>query len=129
MAKKKGKARKKAGRTKRTLLGRARKAASAFLSSEEGKVLKADIVRTAVSLGLVALGAGAAEAQHSDTPHGDSHTNVAHSDYARHALHNDGATSGHYSTHGSQAGQNTHSNQPAHSDHSNHSSHGSGGWC
>lgn len=104
--------------SKRKLLTTLRKDASAFLTSEEGKIVKKDIVKMALAMGLTAASIGTAEAQHSNVGHGD----VAHFDGMEQTLHNDGATSGHNSGHSSAA----HSDIAAHSDHSNHSN---GGWC
>lgn len=103
---------------KRKLLTTLRKDASAFLTSEEGKIVKKDIVKMALAMGLAAASIGTAEASHSNIGHGD----IAHVDGMEQTLHNDGATSGHNSGHSSAA----HSDVASHSDHSNHSS---GGWC
>lgn len=90
----------------RRLIERAKKDASVFLNSEEGKILKKDIVKTALTLGMVVAPIDAAfgHSSHASGPHanhggGHSHTN-------------------HYSSHSSHV--NTHTNIP-HSDtpHSN----------
>jgi len=95
---------------RRKIIGKLKEAASVFLTSEEGKIVKRDIIKTAIALGLVAGAAGNAAAQHAD---------VGHADCTDHVLHNDGATGAHNSSHG----------DAAHADHADHSSHDSGGWC
>ncbi len=105
------------------LLNKVRKDASAFLSSEEGKVLKKNIVKTALALGLTA---GAIEDAVAQVHSNSAHVDAAHQDHVTQFLHNDLAagTAGHSSNHVDAA----HADVP-HSDHTNHSSHGSGGWC
>ncbi|MDE2038609.1 MAG: hypothetical protein KGO96_03725 [Elusimicrobia bacterium] len=118
---------------KRKLIKRVRKDAAVFLSSEEGKMIKKNIVKTAIALGLIASASDLtpAGAQHYNTPHYDS----PHSDFVVHHLHNDGATSYHDSgghsdaAHADQAAVNYHANHGNHGNHGNHSNHGSGGWC
>jgi hypothetical protein len=106
----------------RKLIGRIKEDAAVFLSSEEGRVLKKDIVQAALALGLVASlsvsshgrgGHGGGHGHGSGRGHGSghgshgshsSHVDVAHSDsahtdYASQILHNDAGTSGHNSVH------------------------------
>jgi hypothetical protein len=119
------------------LLNSLRDDASVFLSSEEGKIVKKDIITAAVAMGLIASAAGKAHAQsHTDsnTPHTDNaayhtdhaavhsdvaatHTNSLHSDAISQVLHNDGATSGHSSGNVSIPAVNT--NPVVHSDYAN----------
>jgi hypothetical protein len=130
--KKKKTTKKKGGAGKRKLLKTARKDASAFLTSEEGKMVKKDIVKMALAMGLTAAALGTAEAgtSHSNTlptAHVDSAS--SHSDGITQTLHNDGSSAGHSSSHSNQPA--THGNVAAtsHGDHSSHSNHSSGGWC
>lgn len=121
---------------KRRLINRLRVDASVFLSSEEGKIVKKDIVKTAIALGLVASASAfdSADAQttHVDTP-AVPPQNTAHGDAVTHILHNDGASSGHSSgshtnvAHGDSPGA-PHTDAMIHSD-VPHRQHGSGGWC
>lgn len=108
----------------RRLIERAKKDASVFLNSEEGKILKKDIVKTALTLGMIAApidvafshgsGHGSGHGSHgnhghhtnsghashgSHSSHTDTHTNFPHSDGAhvdsmKVSLHNDVGTSG-----------------------------------
>mgnify|MGYP001580582086 CR=1 FL=1 len=129
-----GKGKKKSG-GRRKLIKKLKSDAAVFLNSEEGKMIKKDIVRTAIALGLVASSAALDSAHaghvnsHADQPAIDN----AHSDAVTHILHNDGATSGHSSgAHADTAHQNflhSDSHTNGHANHSNHGSHGSGGWC
>lgn len=133
-SKKTEKTTKKAGKG-RKLLQRLKTDASVFLSSEEGKILKVDMVKAAIALGLVASAASLGAAQthysgHTSIPHQDA----IHQDSIQHVLHNDGASSGHSSgNHAdiahSDVAQNeqhfSHATHSAHSSHSSHSSHGS----
>ncbi|MFA6002581.1 MAG: hypothetical protein WC881_00785 [Elusimicrobiota bacterium] len=84
-----------------------RKNLAMFLTSEEGKILKGNVVKTATFLGLL----GAAMLPGDDAL-------AQHSNY----LHNSGGTGAHYS-HGS------HASHASHASHGSHSSHSSGGWC
>jgi hypothetical protein len=138
-AKKRGKGASKKGGRRRQLITRVRADASAFLNSEEGKMIKKDIIKTAIALGLVAsasaLDPDRAEAfhtnSHSDVVHGDA----AHADAVTHILHNDAAQSYHQSgshadaVHSNSPHVDSHANHGSHANHANHSAHSSGGWC
>lgn len=129
-----GKGKKKSS-GRRKLIKRLKSDASVFLSSEEGKIVKKDIVKTAIALGLVASSAAfnSAEAGHTNSggaPHADQPaTNTPHGDAVTHILHNDGALSGHSSgAHSDAIHVNVpHSDSPAtpHTD----AWHSNGGWC
>lgn len=118
----------------RKLLGRLKTDASVFLNSEEGKIIKADVVKAAIALGLVASAAALGSAQtHSNTHSSVPHNDAFHADSISHILHNDGAQSGHNSgfhtdaAHGDAPAVDLHASHTAHSAHSSHSSHSSHG--
>ena len=75
-----------------------------FLSSEEGKMVDSDVLKTAIALGII----GAAMTEDL------SAQNVLHTNYT--------AQTGHYS-HGS------HGSHASHGSHGSHGSHSRGGWC
>ena len=79
---------------------------SRFLSSEEGKIIKSDVVKAAVVLGIAASALGGI------TEQADAVAN--HGNY----FHSSGVQSGHISGHASHA---------SHGSHSSHGSHGSHG--
>ena len=91
MAKKKsvkGKSKAKKGK----LLPRLMKDASVFMSSEEGKITKGNIVKTASALGIIGaalLKAAPAPAQHANYLHnsGGSGTHVSHGSHGSHGSH------------------------------------------
>ncbi len=116
----------------RRLIERAKKDASVFLNSEEGKILKKDIVKTALTLGMVVASVDVAFSKHgshgsgkhgshgSHSSHVNTHTNIPHSDGAhvdsmKVSLHNDvgasGLTGGHSDSAHNDIGHNdSHSN-------------------
>lgn len=122
---------KKAG-GRRRLLKRIKDDASKFLTSEEGKVVRKDIVKAAIALGLMAGAAQDAAAQSHSDSHADS--TIQHGDAITHQLHNDSASGqyGHNSGNHINAPyshSDSHADHSSHSSHGNHSAHGSGGWC
>lgn len=81
-----------------------------YLTSEEGKIVKGDVVKMAAVLGIIAVVApqeAAAHVSHGSNPTGGPNESI---------LHNDGASGGAY-----------HSSGPTHKSHTSHGSHGSHG--
>jgi len=127
-------AKKKKKSVKRKMLSAVRKDASVFLTSEEGKIIKKDVVKMALAMGLTAASLGAAQAQthtdvinvnHTDTP--GTHTDSAQSELTNNAgggYHNSAHTDNYSATSG-----HTDSSPATHTDAVSHGSHGSGGWC
>ena len=74
-----------------------------FLSSEEGKMVDSDVLKTAIALGII----GAALTE-------DASAQVVHTNYT--------TSTSHYS-HGS------HGSHASHGSHGSHGSHSRGGWC
>ena len=79
---------------------------SRFLSSEEGKIVKEDVVKAAAVLGIASAALGGAV--------DDANATVNHGNY----FHNSGNAAGHSSGHAS------HSSHSSHSSHGSHGSHG-----
>jgi hypothetical protein len=132
MAKKGKTIRKSKKKTKaRKLIELVRNDASAFLSSEEGKIVKKDIIKAAITLGLAAAAAGSADAQnHTNAPHQDyGHSDSPHVDAVTLRVQNRLGIAQHNSGHSNAAHSNIPAHNDAHTDHSNHGSHSSGGWC
>ena len=128
-------AKKKKKNTKRKMLSVMRKDASVFLTSEEGKIIKKDIVKMALAMGMTAASLGTAQAQtHTDnTPVSHTDTPGAHTDYAQSELTNSGNAGYHNSAHTDNysptVGHTDNVTAGPHTDTITHSSHGSGGWC
>jgi len=125
---------KKKKSVKRKMLSAVRKDASVFLTSEEGKIIKKDVVKMALAMGLTAASLGTAQAQthtdsisvnHTDTP--GTHTDSAQSELTNSAgggYHSSAHTDNYSPTNG-----HTDSSPTTHNDQVTHGSHGSGGWC
>jgi hypothetical protein len=118
--KKNKKSKGKAKSVVRKAVQRAKEDAAAFLNSEEGKIVKKDIVKAALALGLVAGATTQAIAGHGDGA--CTHFDTIHADYVTQQLVNPsgGGTGGHYSAHADTG----HVDYCAHNDW-----HASGGWC
>jgi len=135
MKKKKPSTTKKKNR-KRKLLSSVRKDASIFLSSEEGKIIKKDVIKMALAMGLTAASIGTAHGQtHNDGYASPGHTDTpgTHTDYADSQLTNTGGGGYHSSSHtdntNATLGHTDQVNLGPHTDAMVHGSHGSGGWC
>ena len=86
----------------RKLIARAKKDASVFLNSEEGKILKKDVVRIALALGLVSIAVREGDARGHGSGHGSHSSRGRHSNSGRHASH-----ASHVDTHSNSAHVNT----------------------
>ena len=101
------------------IIPKIRKDIARFLTSEEGKILKKDIVKAAAILGIIGATMMKAEdllAQHTNALHnsGGQGSHVSHSSHASHASH------GSHGSHGSHASHGSHGSNGSHGSHGSH---------
>ena len=74
---------------------------SKFLSSEEGKVVKGDVVKMALALGLVGVSVQESMAGHSNTANSSFHNNSNYGAYHFSGRHNSHSSHGSHGSHAS----------------------------